>query len=190
VKIYRALIDISAGMAYLHSLGILHGDLKGGNVLLKSTCATEDPRGFVCKIGDFGLSRVLPADNTHVTTENFGMPSVAAWVVLMQNGHCADGALPHAGTIAYCAPEVIKHGRLTRAADVYSFAMLMTELWTGEGILRGFNSAQVLFEGNFDANLEKQQPDNACMAARRRTTRSCWGSGPRWRRPCRASTGT
>ena len=40
----RCLIDIAAGMEYLHSLGVIHGDLKGANCLLKSTAC--DPRGF------------------------------------------------------------------------------------------------------------------------------------------------
>ena len=38
-------------MSYLHSIGLLHSDLKGGNVLLKSCAPTKgDPRGFVCKV--------------------------------------------------------------------------------------------------------------------------------------------
>lgn len=46
--IYRCLIDIAAGMEYLHHLGIVHGDLKSANVLLKSTA--QDPR-CVCRVG-------------------------------------------------------------------------------------------------------------------------------------------
>jgi serine/threonine protein kinase len=45
---YRCLIDIAAGMDYLHSLGVINGDLKPANVLLKST--HEDARGFTCKV--------------------------------------------------------------------------------------------------------------------------------------------
>jgi serine/threonine protein kinase len=45
---YRSLIDIAAGMDYLHSLGVINGDLKPANVLLKST--TADVRGFTCKV--------------------------------------------------------------------------------------------------------------------------------------------
>jgi len=47
-SIYRCLIDIAAGMDYLHSLGVINGDLKPANVLLKSTNA--DARGYTCKV--------------------------------------------------------------------------------------------------------------------------------------------
>lgn len=49
MTICRSLIDIANGMDYLHALGVLHCDLKGGNVLLKSTSIHDDPRGFICK---------------------------------------------------------------------------------------------------------------------------------------------
>ena len=51
---YRCLIDIAAGMDYLHSLGVINGDLKPANVLLKSTHA--DARGFVCKVGGHSVA--------------------------------------------------------------------------------------------------------------------------------------
>lgn len=99
-------------MDYLHSLGVLHGDVKGANVLLKTTAPTAyDARGFVCKVSpsclnhhacfteetgilstcgvgfslglkacccvmqmaDFGLSRVLESDATHVSTFTYGV---------------------------------------------------------------------------------------------------------------------
>jgi serine/threonine protein kinase len=45
-------------------------DLKGANVLLKR--APGDPRGFVCKLADFGLSRVLGANTTHASINTHG----------------------------------------------------------------------------------------------------------------------
>jgi hypothetical protein len=69
--------------------------LQGGNILLKSTSTLVDPRGLQCKIGDFGLSRVMNAGANHVTTDNFGE---GGWVVC---------ALEHACTVV--TQSVLKH---------------------------------------------------------------------------------
>ena len=42
VNILLCLFDIAAGMNYLHSIGIMHSDLKAANVLLKSSAVTQD----------------------------------------------------------------------------------------------------------------------------------------------------
>ena len=48
-------------------------DLKGANVLIKTgKAAAKDPRGFVCKLADFGLARVLGSNRTHVSTSTHG----------------------------------------------------------------------------------------------------------------------
>ncbi len=54
--VLMCLLDIASAMAYLHSVGVLHGDLKSANVLLKSTAT--DLRGYVCKLADFGCGAV------------------------------------------------------------------------------------------------------------------------------------
>ena len=52
MHVLMCLLDVASAMAYLHSVGVLHGDLKSANVLLKSTAT--DLRGYVCKLADFG----------------------------------------------------------------------------------------------------------------------------------------
>ena len=61
------------------ALSLLCSDLKGANVLIKSGKATaKDPRGFVCKLADFGLARVLGSNRTHVSTSTHGARPIRA----------------------------------------------------------------------------------------------------------------
>lgn len=48
--------DIAAGLEVLHGCGIVHGDLKGENVLIFN----HPTRGYVAKISDFGSAVILP----------------------------------------------------------------------------------------------------------------------------------
>lgn len=70
------------------------------------------------QLGDFGLSRVLDPAMTHVSTKSYG-------------------------TLSYMPAEVLKDGRLTPAADVYSFAMMMWELFSSQPLFDGCTMAQV-----------------------------------------------
>ena len=55
----RTAQEIAKGMDYIHSFGIIHGDLKLGNVLLKTH--RVDRRGYVAKVADFGKCSLLLA---------------------------------------------------------------------------------------------------------------------------------
>ncbi|KAK9906630.1 hypothetical protein WJX75_005201 [Coccomyxa subellipsoidea] len=118
-SMYRCLIDMAAGMDYLHSLGVINGDLKPANVLLKSTNA--DSRGFTCKLADFGLSRVLDTNGTHVSTQTYG-------------------------TLAYQPAELLRDGKLTKAVDIYSFGMIMWELYSGRRLFENNITGQVFYK--------------------------------------------
>lgn len=50
-------------MDYIHSFGIIHGDLKLGNVLLKTH--RVDRRGYVAKVSDFGTCKSSASPAVH-----------------------------------------------------------------------------------------------------------------------------
>ena len=60
--VYRVGMDVAAGLAHLHSVGILHLDLKPDNVLLDSL--------GVAKISDFGTARRKM--RSYLTNSSFG----------------------------------------------------------------------------------------------------------------------
>ncbi|KAL4423975.1 hypothetical protein ABPG75_001276 [Micractinium tetrahymenae] len=117
-SIMLCLLDVARGLEYLHSSNILHGDLKSQNVLLRS--ARADRRGFVCKLCDFGLSRLLSDHQTSLQTAHFG-------------------------TVSHAAPELLQHGRLTRSSDVYAFGVVMWEMVSGERPFREMPPLQIMF---------------------------------------------
>jgi len=53
-RLLLTLVEVASAMAYLHRMGIVHCDIKPGNVLLRSSHL--DPRGFTTKLSDFGGS--------------------------------------------------------------------------------------------------------------------------------------
>lgn len=99
-------LDLCAGLQAAHDTGIIHGDFKGGNVIL-----TPDASGAIrAKITDFGLARVAP------------------WAEPLES--IAHG--PVGGTKQYMSGEVLAGVPPSATSDVFSLGVVLFHLRTGQ----------------------------------------------------------
>jgi len=113
-RVLDVAVQVARGLEHAHSRGLVHLDVKPANVLL-------DESGDA-KITDFGLARSKAA--VAVAAAGSGGASAGSDVsVLVPNGGM---------TLAYASPEQLAGQRLGRRSDVYSFAVSVLEMLTGE----------------------------------------------------------
>ncbi len=108
---------ICAAVEAGHRRGVVHRDLKPGNVIL---ARSDDGRETV-KVLDFGLARWSDGDDSMLTTP---------------------GAM--VGTCSYMSPELIEHGKATRSSDVWALGVILYELVIGRSPFKGATQAATL----------------------------------------------
>ncbi|XP_040957933.1 wall-associated receptor kinase-like 22 [Gossypium hirsutum] len=108
----RIVAEVASAISYLHSaasIPIYHRDIKSSNILLNEK--------FRAKVLDFGTSRSISIDQTHLMTQVLG-------------------------TFGYLDLEYFQSSQFSKNSDVYCFEVLIVELLTGKKAISTFRSQE------------------------------------------------
>ncbi|KAL2236369.1 UNVERIFIED_CONTAM: putative serine/threonine-protein kinase [Sesamum indicum] len=143
-------MDAAFGMEYLHSKNIVHFDLKCDNLLVN----LRDPQRPICKVGDFGLSRIKR--NTLVS-----------------------GGVR--GTLPWMAPELLNGSttRVSEKVDVFSFGITLWEILTGEEPYANMHCGAII--GGIVKNTLRPPIPEQCDPEWRKLMEQCWSAEPEGR---------
>ncbi|MBA3514139.1 MAG: protein kinase [Pyrinomonadaceae bacterium] len=113
-------LQVTDALAAAHSQGIIHRDIKAGNVMVND-------QGQV-KVLDFGLAKLLDED--------------AARTSGIHHTELTEVGVPY-GTATYAAPEQARGDRVDSRADIFSTGVLLYEMLTGTWPFRGTTAVDV-----------------------------------------------
>jgi serine/threonine protein kinase len=126
LQVVHLMNSIASALQYAHSHGVIHRDIKPGNILLTSISepilvGKPLPEDFEPILTDFGLVRFL--DPSHASS----------------TGHIV-------GTPAYMSPEQARGEKIDPRTDVYSFGIVLYELLAGHPPFEGESTISILFK--------------------------------------------
>ena len=112
--------QVGGALDAAHARGLIHRDVKPGNILVAERSDPEDPD--FCYLMDFGVSTWTASSAATIT---------------------ATGQM--VGTANYMAPEQIEGGRVAASADLYSLGCVLYECLTGQAPFSGRSSPAILY---------------------------------------------
>ncbi len=127
-------VQMTRGLAAAHEKGILHRDLKPGNVFI-----TTDGR---IKILDFGLAKLTQGEAALAGASHLPTASVGTEPGMLL------------GTVGYMSPEQVRGQTADHRSDIFAFGAILYEMLSGQRAFRGETMADTI-----SAILDKDPPD-------------------------------
>eukprot|EP00927_Polykrikos_kofoidii_P065010 TRINITY_DN60809_c0_g1_i1.p1 TRINITY_DN60809_c0_g1~~TRINITY_DN60809_c0_g1_i1.p1 ORF type:complete len:600 (-),score=82.01 TRINITY_DN60809_c0_g1_i1:155-1828(-) len=127
--------ETASAACYLHSRNIIHGDLTPGNIMLSHRPSVA--KGYIAKVSDFGVSRILSSNSTSIQTRSMG-------------------------SVTHMPPELFtlrENVTLTKQVDIWAFGVIIWQLCTGKTPFEGLSAGQVILQISRGYKLEL--PPNA-----------------------------
>jgi len=129
-------LQVTAALGAAHEAGIIHRDLKPENIMIRHD-------GLV-KVLDFGLAKLLPTAAESLETTLPQLNTKPGVIV---------------GTVAYMSPEQARGRKLDPRSDIFSFGIVLFELFTGKRPFAGESHLDLI------SSILKDEPPLLCQLA-------------------------